>query len=657
MNLKKFFVILVALLTLTAYTQTASASSTKDDITGIALEKEMRAMIDAGVISGYGPGLYKPNESVSRIQFAAFIARALDLPASSPSTPFSDVPAGKTLAEHVYSANNAGIVAGYTDNTFRPNANITREQMAAMIDRAIKYSGVALPDAPLNFTDASSISPNFKQAVANNAQSGIIKGSSNGNGTYKFIPKANASRAEAAAFISRMLDLLEKNDGGTTPEVPNPENPTPPSGYKLGYVSGNQIAYDSKSYSSFDEANNALTASKPFITLNGKVVKMKSGIVYAKPSAGNATTLIYDSTLRTQLTYVSKNTEMRYIDADQDKVQVQISDVIGYVKQSEVEMKPLQIVEKRSYYKNVNGELYHYLYSGGSYNYGIAPSFLQPGQEYYSWDGDTFMNSSGTTVGQAHQYFNYLPLRTKTNYSEEELNSYITSILTERQALYTSNPSLYARYKDATTKSKIIGLGTYAKEAEQKYKINALFIISIAMHESDFGMSTYAQTKNNLFGIKAYDSNPDNADSFASPNASVDALANDYLNKNYINPLGAYPNGAITGNKDTGLNVKYASDPYWGQKIAGYMFRVDKFLGKKDINQYKIGISNTAGLNVRSTAEVSSGNLQYTYKKAGMPVVILDNATSGWYKILSDHLTYDEAYVSSQYVDELVIAK
>ena len=59
----------------------------------------------------------------------------------------------------------------------------------------------------------------------------------------------------------------------------------------------------------------------------------------------------------------------------------------------------------------------------------------------------------------------------------------------------------------------------------------------MAMHESDFGMSPLSQERNNLFGIKAYDSNLDGAETFVDPSESIDGLATRYLNLNYINPL------------------------------------------------------------------------------------------------------------------------
>ncbi len=66
-----------------------------------------------------------------------------------------------------------------------------------------------------------------------------------------------------------------------------------------------------------------------------------------------------------------------------------------------------------------------------------------------------------------------------------------------------------ARYKDAPTKSKLIGLGNYLKAIEETHRVNALFILATAIHESDYGISGNALTKNNIFGIKVFDSSPE----------------------------------------------------------------------------------------------------------------------------------------------------
>ena len=160
----------------------------------------------SGVIQGYGEGVYKPNLNVTRGQFATFISRALKLP-EGPHV-FLDVPLSSGLSFGINSATAAGIIMGYTPTTFGPNDPISREQAAAMIDRAFNYMQIVREDAVLNFSDANEINSNFQMAVAKNSRDDIIRGLSNGDGTYKFMPKITATRQQAAAFIYRTLNKM-----------------------------------------------------------------------------------------------------------------------------------------------------------------------------------------------------------------------------------------------------------------------------------------------------------------------------------------------------------------------------------------------------------------------------------------------------------------
>ena len=142
-----------------------------DDITGIKLEKEMRDLINRGIMKGYGEGIYKPSENVTRGQFAALISRALDLPAvpQERKRNFPDVPQDAILAKDIYRASEAGLVNGYTNGNFGMNDLITREQMAQIIDNALEdYLKVERTEVTLNFSDKDKINVRFTQAVARN---------------------------------------------------------------------------------------------------------------------------------------------------------------------------------------------------------------------------------------------------------------------------------------------------------------------------------------------------------------------------------------------------------------------------------------------------------------------------------------------------------
>jgi beta-N-acetylglucosaminidase len=657
---KYISLVLVVLVALNLFSYQSKTAYASDDISGITLETEMRSMIELGILQGYGDNIYKPNDQVTRGQFATFLSRALQLPEGSSA--FTDVPITSKLASGINSANAAGIVQGYGGGVFGINDPITREQMALMIDRALLYLNVERNESTLTFTDTSEIGEVFIQAVSRNVYDSIIKGIPNGDGTNRFAPKKTATRAEASAFIYRMINKAKEFIDLAPGEADS-------GSYKVATIDANKkLVTGSKSYSTFDSAIKTVTNSNQVVTYNDQIVKMSSGLVISRPAVGSSITIIYkDQGFKTQLTYLPSQQEMRYLDSTDQYVKVNIAGMTGYVKHTDAYLVPTQQIEGRSYYSvNTNGDLAHSIYNPMTKSYtayvvGKAPSFLMRGNQYYSLDGGIFFNAADQLVGTAYQYFNYLPVRVSTSYTAADLDRFINAKLSELEQLYNQNPSAFSRYKNATQLSKIKGLGNDLKTAESQYKINALFILALAMHESDYGLNVLSQERNNLFSIKAYDSNTNEAERYASPKEAIDALASRYLNKSYIYPLGSNANGAVTGNKARGFNVKYASDPYWGQKISGHMYRVDQFLGGKDIGKYRIAETNTTGLNVRNTPGVSSSNLQFTYPKSGMPVAILESVThtdgSTWHKIMSDSNDYKEGYILSNYATDMNLVK
>lgn len=669
---RRMLLVMMFLLVFSAAVPPQPSRAASDDISGITLEKEMRDLIARGIISGFGNGIYKPEKKVTRGEFSKFIASALNLDMTNTSNVFKDVSPNSALAPGINAAAKVNIIKGRTDGTFHPDDTITRKDMALIIQHALQYLNVPLETGSTKFTDISTLTDQYKTAIAEIAQANIIRGYQI-NGQLKFQPNNEATRAEAAAFISRMLDYAENyNESGPGGNEPAPvKNP-----YETAVVSNHEVKPTGKSYKTFDEAKDAMNAGQlDAVTYNGRVVYMKSGIVVPDRATLKSTINLYsDSNLKTAYTYVSTaatySSEMKYITSTENYVKVEVGGKQLYVSPQDVLLEPDGAAPGQNYYQAQNGELVHYLYvdtaTGGyytSYTVGKAPAFLKPGQPYYSWDGYTFYDANHQKVGTSYQYFQFLSARTPTSYTAAQLDQAIMNKLADLEKLYQQNPTQYAKYKDATKKSKLIGLGSHLKQVESDKHISALFILGLAFNESDYGLSQKAQEKNNLFGINAVDSNPDNADSFSSPAACVDALA-DRLNSGYL-AVGDYrANGAVPGNKGTGFNVKYASDMFWGEKLARHMYSIDKMLGGKDFGKYSIGLTDgydpNDGLNVRSQPKVSSDTLLFKYNKLGMPVAIIGTSGS-WYKIYSDVLKFsdqykDGVYVSGDYVDLLPIA-
>ncbi|MGG6312640.1 Ig-like domain-containing protein [Paenibacillus macerans] len=151
---------------------------------------------------------FEPDKNITRAEFAVFIAKGLGLAGDDANARrFPDVSSGTTAA-YIGAAAKAGIINGNADGTFKPNSNITREQMALMMVRAMEYAGY---DTSMNgantatlskFKDAAKIQS--KDTVAKAVKEGIIQGVS----TNTFQPQGNATRAQAAVMLKRVLDKL-----------------------------------------------------------------------------------------------------------------------------------------------------------------------------------------------------------------------------------------------------------------------------------------------------------------------------------------------------------------------------------------------------------------------------------------------------------------
>lgn len=643
-------IVSLTLLTLLMFSSLFMNVAQASDIKGHQMESELNYWIQKGVIKPDAKGNYNPNKAVTRGEFASYLSRALNLPVSNKYT-FKDLKANSSLTIEIQNAAGAGILSGYPDGTFRPNDKITRQQMAGMIYKAFRYMDLPVQTIDMKFKDQAKISPNFRDAVSASVNLNIIRGDHQKNGIY-FKPQNSATIAHAAAFLFRMNAAAEVLKPETPSEPGQPEVPdVDPEVYKVSSISNGQVVPTIALYKTYEDALAVYNASSSIkaIQKNNKVIKMKSGRAFGSQNPKQLTSLYSDKTLRNEVTYIQKGREMKYIGSGPDYVIVEVAGSSYYAKQNEVDLVPSELVTGYDYYVVDNsGILTHYTYdnlskSYGTYSIGPASSAMGAGK-YTSLDGVHFTNVSSKQVITHYPYFQFQSVRQPSNYTGEELDLYIAEALRERES------SGHARYKDLSTKSKLIGLGSYLKEVEQTYNVNAMFILAAAIHESDYGISANAQTKNNLFGIKVFDSTPEAGEVYASPNNSVNAFVTRYINLNYANPLGAHANGAVPGNKAVGFNVKYASDPNWGSKIAGHMWRIDKFLGGRDYKQVQLGritYDGSTGVNVRTSPDTSSAKL-FTYKPKnpgfeaafGYPLVIVEETTGSdgyvWYKVISD---------------------
>jgi membrane-bound inhibitor of C-type lysozyme len=159
----------------------------------------INSLASLGVINGRSETVFDPNATVTRAEFAKMVCNAFGITTNTNNTQtFTDVTVSDWFYQSVEAAAAAGVINGISDTEFAPNELVTREQMAAMLYRAIAYKGISLKTgSPISFTDASSISEYAVTAVNALSSAGVINGMDDGS----FAPKESATRAQAACII------------------------------------------------------------------------------------------------------------------------------------------------------------------------------------------------------------------------------------------------------------------------------------------------------------------------------------------------------------------------------------------------------------------------------------------------------------------------
>lgn len=335
-----------------------------------------------------------------------------------------------------------------------------------------------------------------------------------------------------------------------------------------------------------------------------------------------------------------------YLGESGGMVKFMLSGVIGQVDKKNVQVINKSSAKSVSYYTVSGGWLVHYITMNlnsskydGIIRCGRAPSYLAEGGTYYSYDGHYFYasdkyssmlndyknNSRGSSINPDspyYNYFQYLPMRSASTYSSTILDTLI------------SNKS--------TAESKMRGIAVSLENHQNTYGVNSLLTAGIAANESAWGISNLALTKNNLFGLNAMDSNTGAANSYFSIESCIKDFTETWMSRGYLNPKDGRYFGGFLGDKASGINVKYASDPYWGEKAAAVAWSLDQAGGGKDQNVYTIAIKDTMAnshQNVQVRAESNAGStvLYSTGTQSNTSLLILDNTSqNGFYKVISD---------------------
>jgi hypothetical protein len=179
------------------------------------------------VISGYSDGTLRPKANVTRAEFTKLVVSGLNLKAgSAPKSFANDVVAGDWYKEFVDIASSLDVINGISSGNFAPNANITRQDLSAIVYRTLVYLKLNIPALDgSKFTDDGSIADYAKDAVYALKQLNIVSGRTDGS----FDPLAFATREETAKIISGLIDYAASSvaaqnaaDEAGTAEVASP---------------------------------------------------------------------------------------------------------------------------------------------------------------------------------------------------------------------------------------------------------------------------------------------------------------------------------------------------------------------------------------------------------------------------------------------------
>ncbi|MNI25218.1 Endo-1,4-beta-xylanase A precursor [compost metagenome] len=180
------------------------------DIKGHWAESQIISLVAKGIVDGYEDGTFAPDRKVTRAEFTSMVVRALNLQGEAASDSFQDVGKNDWFYNHVQMALKHKLVEGSSDNRFNPNDLITRQEMAAIVGRALAASGKLKMDFEAAkilsaFEDASGIADWARDYMAALVNANIIMGAAD----QQLQPLKEGTRAELATLLCRVLDFMK----------------------------------------------------------------------------------------------------------------------------------------------------------------------------------------------------------------------------------------------------------------------------------------------------------------------------------------------------------------------------------------------------------------------------------------------------------------
>ena len=413
---------------------------------------------------------------------------------------------------------------------------------------------------------------------------------------------------------------------------------------------------------------------------NKQVLQMEYGIVEFKSDQGCELITEYHSVVRDADDSFNAcyGTDAAYLYSSRDSSQVyfRLSGDTGSIKIDEVILHPLEELKvKPSYYRFADGKLSHRIktqlteeYVSYDVKLSSGPSLAEG--DYYSYDGHYFYSDlkqmiddyrSGTYEHASnseayYDYYQYLPYRSLSSYSDQEVTAYFTDVLGIEKRLDHYLDQSRDGANDEVNRSQLYGVLPDFFVCQYLYGTNAMMLLTSAINESAYGRSLKAYQENDLYLGSAYETEAEaKAERYGCVSDSIYAFSKYFVSARFADHRRPEYSGTFFGNKLSGINVTYSLDPYYGEKAASMYGKLDEALGGNDKDFYALGIiAGSDRIDLYADEEMKT--LKYRLKKKEEISFILLEETESSYKIRLDD-SYSPDYLYDFDVSVAYIAK
>ncbi|MCP6762488.1 MAG: S-layer homology domain-containing protein [Fischerella sp. CENA71] len=196
-----------------------SVNTSFADMSGHWAVAFVEVLLNKGLISGFGDGTFKPEAPITRAQYAAVIAKTFELPLKNKYSKFTDIKPDFWAAAAIDRAASMGFISGFPDNTFRPGQNLTKIQAIVSIVNGLQLSG-GNPNVLTVYRDRAQIPSYATEAVAIATQKLLVV---NYPQTEILDPLRDITRAEVVALIYQALVTSGKQKPIISPYIVNPD--------------------------------------------------------------------------------------------------------------------------------------------------------------------------------------------------------------------------------------------------------------------------------------------------------------------------------------------------------------------------------------------------------------------------------------------------